>query len=124
MYTGPPAKPKRNSFELKGPRIIQFSTDGKKLFDVTSNVINVYDTKQCEVINQIQRHEVSSISISPKGNYLLTWETFPANSTNPNTFLYDISTNPPTIIYSYIQKVHLKEHWPTVQFTEDEQFFW
>jgi len=123
MYTGSPATITPATLQYTGEHaIIVFSKDGSKLFDAVPLLVNIYDTKEKKLINTVNRSAVTALSVSPKGNYLLTWASLTTQgSTDPNLLLYDITTNPPIVVYSVLQKICIKG-LPFIQFSEDDQF--
>ncbi|RNA08563.1 eukaryotic translation initiation factor 2A [Brachionus plicatilis] len=116
---------KFNNFhdESKNCRISAFDPTGKYFAYCNSIKCRVIDLQDdCKVVVEIERPRTSYLKFSPRGNYLITWETFHISKDNQkeSANLNIIELESGNAIKSIIQKKQLEMF---VEWTDDEKTF-
>ncbi|XP_071440614.1 eukaryotic translation initiation factor 2A [Hetaerina americana] len=96
-----------------------FSPDGKYFAWANGNLVKVVATANWKLLCEIEKPKVSKLAFSPKGTYLLTWESFMVTPSNPtgsnNLNIWKSETG--ELVFSVI---HKKQDGWEPQWTLDE----
>ena len=123
--TDPANKPAGRPFILKGATTIcQVDANNAFLHVAGEGIFKCSLTKHSSGIPTrpffADTQNVQMMDISPKGNYLLTWERFYEDKRPDNLRVWETATG--RLAASFTQKALKREAWPNLQWTADEAF--
>ena len=123
--TDPTNKPAERPFILKGATTLcqvdasnaYLHLAGKGIFKCSlTNHTNEAPTQAFFANTQ----NVQMMDLSPKGNYLLTWERWYEDKRQDNLRVWETATG--RLAAGFAQKALKREGWPNLQWTADESF--
>ncbi|XP_064638646.1 eukaryotic translation initiation factor 2A-like isoform X2 [Lineus longissimus] len=122
LRDGPPSNRARDAFhrdKSRACKVMTFSGDGALFAWCNGLCIQVADVSTNKVLFTLQKRKTSKMQFSPKGTYLMTWETYivteKGQQGNPNLEIWNARTG--ELVRSFIQKKH--QNWAP-QFSHDD----
>eukprot|EP01100_Stratorugosa_tubuloviscum_P003108 TRINITY_DN1737_c0_g1_i1.p1 TRINITY_DN1737_c0_g1~~TRINITY_DN1737_c0_g1_i1.p1 ORF type:complete len:598 (-),score=218.52 TRINITY_DN1737_c0_g1_i1:142-1845(-) len=108
------------AFKIENANDFCYSQNGLTIATVDNKGINVYNTIDFSLISRIELPRPVYIALSPRGSYLLTWQSSPRDVQNfDNLTLWNVATR--TKLLGHPLRSYNKELWPHFKWSFDEQ---
>ncbi|CAD7701889.1 unnamed protein product [Ostreobium quekettii] len=120
LYQGPPATGKLEDLQSGATGTIEFSDDGKWLCAGSRQKVDIISTQSMETVHSMHIDSAVSVSFSPQGTYLVTYQRPKKELGGGHKNLQVWSVSSGELVWELHQKPITAEKWPAIKWNTDE----